>query len=62
MGMGVIGPIERLVLGLLTIHSGITAEEISKELERPANQIYRIIARLQDKGLIGQNLQPIKRK
>jgi len=56
------GPIESVVLGLLTIHSGITEKEVAAEVERPVSQVHQIIERLKDKGIIGENLQPTERK
>ena len=60
--MARLGQIERLVLGLLTIHSGITTLAIAEELERSEGQILQTIERLKDKGLIDDTNQPVARK
>jgi len=57
----ILGPLESSVLGLLSLHSGWTAELLAQEIERPTSQVHKIILRLQDKGLIGENWQPTKR-
>lgn len=57
-----LGHVEKLVLGLCAIHSGVSSRLIAEELGRDETYISDVMSRLQDKGLLDQSNQPTARK
>jgi len=49
-----LGHVQEAVLGLLTVHSGISASEIAEELGRSVGQVRQTITRLEDLGLVSR--------
>lgn len=56
-----LGRVEKLIIGLLTIHAGISAREVADELCYSETYVSRIMVRLQDKGVLDANNQPLAR-
>ena len=56
-----LGRIQANVLGLLTIHSGISSREIAEELERSETQISQVMLTLESMGMIDGTNQPTAR-
>lgn len=55
-----LGYLQKLVLGLCTVHTNMTVSKIAHELARPRRQIDKVIKSLQDKDLL-HDMQPVSR-
>ena len=47
-----LGNLQRLVLGLCTVHENMTIAKLAKELERSPSEIARVVAGLEDRNIL----------